>query len=352
MKTSETDGTTVGAGPAGGEWLVLLYFLPARRARARVQAWRRLQRLGALSLRNSAYLLPATAEAREDIEWIRSEIVDSGGEATVLVARALEAATRDAIVGAFRAARVRDFAALSSAAGALLKRLGGNARRRKISQAVRRLREQFADTVRVDFYGTPERDRAAELLAEIDTHMRKAGPMTSATSAPLHLADYRGRVWSTRPRPGVDRMSSAWLIRRFIDPAATFQFSDRPPDAGAVPFDTFGAEFGHHEGRCTFETLCARFGIADPRVTWIGRIVHDLDLKEDRFHEPDAATVGRLVEGLRRAHGDDQTLLHHGIATFEALYQSAAETAPPSKARSPRPNAKRGQPKAKSRSDG
>jgi hypothetical protein len=345
MKGSQTDHPA--ANPAAaGEWLVLLYFLPARRAQARVQAWRRLQRLGAVSLRNSAYLLPASAEATEDFEWIRSEIVENGGEATVLVARSLDAATGDGIVDAFRQARARDFAALSAAAGTLLKRLGGHAGRRKTAQAVRRLREQFQDTVRVDFFGAPERDRAAELLAEIEARMRKAVPMTSTTVSPLQLHDYRGRRWFTRPRPGVDRMSSAWLIRRFIDPAATFQFSDRPPAAGAIPFDTFDAEFGHHEGRCTFETLCARFGIADPRVSWIGRIVHDLDLKEDRFHEPDAATVGRLVEGLRRAHADDQTLLHHGIATFEALYQSAGEvTARPSKARSARPRAKRRRPK-------
>jgi hypothetical protein len=135
-------------------------------------------------------------------------------------------------------------------------------------------------------------------------------------------ARYRGKVWVTRPRPGVDRMSSAWLIRRFIDPNATFRFGDPPKLPNAVPFDTFAAEFGHHATQCTFETLCARFGITDVAVRWIARIVHDLDLKENVYGERDTMTVGRVVEGLRRAHTDDDVLLTQGISMFEALYHS------------------------------
>jgi hypothetical protein len=342
----DTQRAPVAAGPArAGGWLVLCYVLPARRAQARVQAWRRLQRLGAVALRNSAYVLPDSAEAREDFAWIKKEIAGSGGQATVLAAEALDAATTDEIIGAFRRARAGDFDAIRTAAARLLERLGRPVRGRKIPQVARRLREQFNETVRVDFFGTPERDHAAGLLAQIDTHLRKAAPMRSPGTHTLDASDYKGRLWSTRPRPGVDRMSSAWLIRRFIDPAASFQFTDRPAPSNAVPFDTFDAELGHHGGRCTYETLCARFGITDPRAIWIGRIVHDLDLKEDRFHEPDGATVGRLVEGLRRAHADDQALLGHGIATFEALYQSAsAADSRASDAVSPRAGRKRPRP--------
>ncbi len=123
-------------------------------------------------------------------------------------------------------------------------------------------------------------------------------------------------------------MSSAWFIRRFVDPQAAFVFSSGALPPGAVPFDTFGADFGHHGHHCTYETLCARFGIADPRALWIGRIVHDLDLKEETFREPESATVGRLVEGLRLSQADDQILLSQGMATFEALYQSQRAAAP------------------------
>ena len=119
---------------------------------------------------------------------------------------------------------------------------------------------------------------------------------------------YQRRLWLTRARPGVDRMSSAWLIRRFIDPQARFVFGDAKHAPDAVPFDTFNAELGHHGAHCTFETLCERFGITDARVQRIGRIVHDLDLKEATYGEPERATVGQLVEGLRRAHPTDDAL--------------------------------------------
>jgi len=146
----------------------------------------------------------------------------------------------------------------------------------------------------------------------------------AAATTRLEPTDYRGRTWTTRPRPGVDRMSSAWLIQRFIDPKAQFSFEGTRSARKAIPFDTFEAEFGHHGTHCTFETLCERFAIADASVQRIGRIVHDLDLKEATYGEPEAPTIGRLVEGLRRAHGDDAALLRAGMDMFEALYRSIA----------------------------
>ena len=117
-------------------------------------------------------------------------------------------------------------------------------------------------------------------------------------------------------------MSSAWLIRRFIDPKARFVFDDPKRAPEAIPFDTFEAEFGHHGTHCTFETLCERFGIRDPAVERIGRIVHDLDLKASTYGEPEGPTLGQLVEGLRQTHADDEALLQAGIDMFAALYQS------------------------------
>lgn len=145
--------------------------------------------------------------------------------------------------------------------------------------------------------------------------------MPAAATTHLDRARYHGRTWITRPRPGVDRMSSGWLIRRFIDPKAHFVFGDAR-DSKAIPFDTFEAEFGHHGKHCTFETLCQRFGIRDAALQRVGRIVHDLDLKEDTYREPEAPTVGQLVEGLRRAHGNDDALMRAGMEMFEALYRS------------------------------
>jgi Uncharacterized conserved protein len=307
-----------------GEWLLLLFFLPAKQAQARVQAWRRLQRLGAVSLKNSAYALPHSPEAREDFEWVRNEIVASGGQAMVLVARAPEPATSDEIIDGFRGARARDYHALATVASRMLKKTGAKqaaGMRREITQGVRRLRERLADTVRRDFFAAPGREEVEALLTMLDpqtSRPHKRGAMSAHTNA----ADFRGKVWLTRPRPGVDRMSSAWLIRRFIDPDATFVFANRREAPAAIPFDTFHAEFGHHGSLCTFETLSERFDISDAAVLKIGRIVHDLDLKETTYDEAESATIGRLVEGLRRTHADDDALLRSGIEMFEALYQS------------------------------
>ena len=116
-------------------------------------------------------------------------------------------------------------------------------------------------------------------------------------------------------------MASAWLIRRFIDPKATFTFRDRP--AGAeVPFDMYVGEFSHQGSLCTFETLAERFDISEPAVVRIGQIVHDLDLKENRYATPEAPAVGRLVSGLQELHTDDQVLLQHGMDMFAALANS------------------------------
>ena len=132
---------------------------------------------------------------------------------------------------------------------------------------------------------------------------------------------FRQRTWVTRPRPGIDRMSSAWLIRRFIDPKARFRFAEKPAGA-AVPFDMYGVEFGHQGDHCTFETLVARFGIANPAVKRLAQVVHDLDLKEERYGLPEGPALGRMVEGLRRMYTDDGELLERGMTLMEALYQS------------------------------
>jgi hypothetical protein len=311
------------------EWLVLFYQLPARQSPARVKAWRRLQRIGAVSLKNSAYVLPNSAEAREDFEWIKTEIVGIGGQAVVLAAEALDPAAREEITDLFRAARGEDFDALRKQAGAILERWRSRSptrsARRRIVQTLRRLRERLRETEAIDYFDAPHRREAGQLLDELDRRLKRGHAMPARqtpTTATLDAADYRGRTWLTRPRPGVDRMSSAWLIRRFIDPKASFAFGDRAGKTAMIPFDMFGAEMGHQGGSCTFETIARKFGIDDPAVLWLGRIVHDLDLKENTFGVPESAAVGRMVDGLRRMHQDDETLLDHGMMVFETLYQS------------------------------
>jgi hypothetical protein len=349
--TSRTSGPTI-ADPAGRravppaeglEWLVLFYQLPARHSPARVKAWRRLQRIGAVTLKNSAYVVPNSAEAREDLEWIKAEINAIGGQAMVMAADAVDPSTRQEVVELFRVARGQDFQAIHGQAHAMLGRVRARApvgsARRRLMQSVRRLRERFHDLEAVDFFDAPHHNEAAQVLADLDRRTKGGGSMAirpTPSTTTLDVNSFRGRVWLTRPRPGVDRMSSAWLIRRFIDPDATFAFGDAPGQDTMIRFDMFGAEFGHRGTACTFETIAQQFGLADPAVAWLGRMVHDLDLKEDTYAAPEKAAVGRMVEGFRRMYPDDQTLLSEGIAMFEALYQSYRdhEAVPATSARS------------------
>jgi len=321
-------------------WLLLIYQLPSRHSPVRVKVWRRLQRIGAVLLKNSAWAMPESDEAREDLEWLKAEIVASGGEAMVLVGHASQQATQDEIVAAFRDARAKDFEALRKDATKLLQRwsrwsgrsskASGRAETnqqsagRALPQALRRIRERARELDAIDFFRSPSSDEVAQLVAQLERHARRGQAMkstTETTGATLAVKDFKKKVWVTRPRPGVDRMASAWLIRRAIDPHATFVFRTKPRGS-EIPFDMYTGDFGHHGELCTFETLVARFALRDPAVASIAQIVHDLDMKEARYNRPEAPAVGRLVEGLRQMHKNDDALLEQGMAMFEALSRS------------------------------
>ena len=315
-------------------WLLLAHQLPTRPSHGRVKTWRRLQQIGAVPSRNSVYVLPNTPQCREDFEWIRSEIVAAGGEATVFAADALNTDGDDAVVGAFRRARDADYAALKREANQLLaaasKRRGAAGPiREKLTRSVRALRERFADIERIDFCNAPDGPAAGEALASLERRLLQQlalpGRVAAAAAAPRSATAFHNRRWVTRPRPGVDRMASAWLIRRFIDPHAAFAFVEQPSDAD-TPFDMYVGEFSHQGSLCTFETLVERFGLRDATVRRIGQIVHDLDMKESKYAAPEGPAVGRMVDGLRSIHANDHVLLEQGISMFEALARSFDST--------------------------
>jgi hypothetical protein len=343
--------STAPSATASAPWLLLAYQLPSRPSNARVSTWRRLQRVGAVQVHGSVYALPATLEAREDLEWIAEEVVGHGGQATLFVADTTEAAARDRMVEAFRRARSEEYAAIRAEA----EKASGESPR-TLDALAARLRERLTAAAAVDFFAAPGRDDAEAAIDRL--RLRPEDLMSNTTSETggekrLAARDFRDRVWVTRPRPGIDRMSTAWLVRRFIDPQATFRFADpeRRAELGpaAVPFDMYGVELGHQRGGCTFETVARRFAIGDPTVAWLARIVHQLDLKTAEPPIAEAAVIGRMVEGLRRMYADDAELLERGMTMFEALYQSESERRSAGAKPSPRsePAAAKAKPKAK-----
>jgi hypothetical protein len=316
--------------PGARRWLLFVHQLPSHPSNLRVRTWRRLQQLGAIPIKQAVYVLPDTPGSREDFEWLKTEVKATGGDASVFSADNVDAWSDDALVEEFRRSRQDAYTALASEVGKALKRSGGMRRPRGTrAPALCRLLEIFRERLTaiesIDFFGSAGRDRVITLLGQLEEQSGTRRPRTSPPSAASGaVASYQGRLWVTRPRPGVDRMSSAWLIRRFIDLRARFGFAADPqvvPEQ-AVPFDMFGVEFSHQGENCTFETLCAVFGIRGPAVSRIAAIVHDLDLKDGRFGAPEAATVAAMIEGLQLAYADDDALLDQGMTLFDSLYRS------------------------------
>ena len=310
-------------------WLLLVHQLPPRPSNVRVKTWRRLQGLGAIALRNSVYVLPNSEVCREDFEWMKSEIQGMRGEATVFTADSIDTFTNDEVIAAFRRAREEDYATIERDADALAaaasRRTVGTAARQRLARRARQLRDRVHDIDRIAFFPPTNRETADAAVGRLEALANVQPASRSASADTLDVARYQRRVWVTRPRPGIDRMSSAWLIRRFIDPKARFAFAEAQPTSGAaIPFDMYGVEFSHTDHGCTFETLAARFNVASAPVTRIARIVHDIDLKEARYDPLEAPAVAELVEGLRLMYADDGELLARGIDMFEALYRAFA----------------------------
>jgi hypothetical protein len=324
--------------PQSSRWLLLVHQLPAHPSNFRVRTWRRLQQLGAVAVKQAVYALPDSPSAREDFEWLKAEIEAAGGQASVFAADTVDAWSGDELVQEFRRSRESDYQGLARD----IERALASARRARKARGTRRGTERMVETFRrrlaavqaIDFFASAGRDRAAALVADLQAALAAVRADGRPPMADTPRESFVGRTWVTRPRPGIDRMGSAWLIRRFIDPEARFGFVEQPPAAGdAVPFDMFGVAFTHRGEWCTFETLAHTFAIASPAVDRLAGIVHDLDLKDSRFGAPEAAAVGALVEGLQALHADDHALLEQGVTMFEALHRSFEREARPARPR-------------------
>lgn len=328
--------------PAPRRWLLFIHQFPSQPSHLRVSTWRRLQQLGAVPLKQAVYVLPDSPEAREDLEWLKAAAAGAGGEATILVAQHLDTWADDAVIEEFRQARQVAYDELARDVEESLQRVSKGRRPRSgRAPAIGRLlgiyRTRLTAIERVDFFGSAGRDRVLSLIHQLE--QRIASSTTAAaveTGSRGKNEEFHARLWMTRPRPGVDRMASAWLIRRFIDNQARFGFApDRQAvPADAIPFDMFGVAFSHQGDDCTFETLCAVFTLAEPALSRIAGIVHDLDLKDGRFGAPECGAVGSMIEGLQLAYRDDDALLAQGMTVFDSLYRSFQQA---SRSTGPRP---------------
>ena len=308
-------------------WLMLLTSLPPTPTRHRVGVWRKLQRMGAVRLRGSAWILPETPETTELFQWLVQEIQSFRGEATLVHVDRIEGMSEEQVRGLFHRSRGVEYQAVVQGCREILRQLDRH--RTNHRGAVAKLRGRLDGLKReldriqgIDYLDTPAGRRArtlwettAKRLRAAETRPRAAGGRHRTSLPP------RGSTWVTRPRPHIDRIASAWLIRRFCDPDAKFAFADAADAARkGIPFDVLGADFGHRGEDCTFETLIKRFGIKDRRVKVIAEIVHEADLHGGKFTRNESTGLDLAISGLVASIEDDRELLERGMAMFEGLY--------------------------------
>ena len=299
-------------------WLLLTFTLPTKRASQRVEIWRKLQRYGTVPLGNSGYLLPSNPANEERFQWLGTAIRKYGGEASIVHVRSIDNISTPQLIGRFAEARARDYQELIRE----LEKFSSLPVQKRAIGRLSRLRSRLQEIVEIDFFDNPLQKRVGELLARADeARVAKRTP----DSAQVDPKDYKSRLWVTRPRPGVDRCASAWLIRNFLDAKARFAFApEGQAPRSAVPFDMFHDGFGHRGDDCTFETLQKDFRIRDRTVKVISEIIHDADLADEKFGRKEGYGIDEVLKGWARQRIPDQELLDRGMQLIEGLYHSLA----------------------------
>jgi hypothetical protein len=307
--------------------LLLLVGLPPTPSSLRVRVWRRLRSLGAVPLKRSAYLLPDTPERYEDFQWLAQEIQREGGEATLVRVHQIENVSPEDVRRLFHEPRDADYRLL---AGRYRKALHGLEKKSaagstRVQEELTRLAKDHRRIRDMDFFDAPGGAEVRRLEEAIAMRTRRPETTRREERSTLDLTKLRGRTWVTRPRPHIDRIASAWLIKRFIDPDAQFLFTppgEFPKDA--IAFDAPGVELSHQGEDCTFETLIKRARLRDRRLVRLAEIVHEADLRDGKYPHEEARGIDVAIRALLAASSDDHQVLAQGMTLCEGLYATTS----------------------------
>lgn len=296
-------------------WLLLIFTLPSQKASERVQVWRKLQKMGSLPFRNAGYLLPHTSENRERFVWVSKTVRSSGGDASVVEVSSVDDLSVSAIQELFRQARDADYVALLKDLEKLKPGSGTT------SPQAMKLRRRFDEILATDLFVSKRRSEVQARFEALKPSGQQENPVKLSAKK-----DFQQKTWVTRPRPGIDRVSSAWLISRQIDDQPTFAFAEKSTiQPGAIAFDMYGPDgFGHDGDRCTFETLCRCFAIRDKKIALIAEAIHDADLEDGKYGRSEGHVLNRILQGWAKQKLDDHELLKRGMDLIEGLYVSFA----------------------------
>jgi hypothetical protein len=309
------------------DWIALSYTLPARgTSSARVTLWRRLRRLGALSVAGGTSILPDRPECVEAFQWMAQEIAQAEGEAVVMRVEEFDGLTDAEMIERFRDARRTDYEELDAQADQLEQEFASQAETDgwpRHQETLSKLRRRHAEVTRIDYFHAPEGTQVGARLARIADAL-VSGESRAASIELVAVSTLRDRQWVTRPRPHVDRLACMWMIRRFIDPAASIRFGDQAAE-DEIAFDMRDATFGHRGNRCSFETMLAALSLDDPALRGMAEIVHEIDLQDGLSQRPEVPGIDAILEGWLLADYTDAELESHGVALFEGLYRALKE---------------------------
>ncbi len=288
-------------------------------------------------MKGAVYILPFNDEHYEFLQWLVSEIGEMKGEAAVVSIEKIDTMKDAEIIAFFDQQRAGEYKALQSSFDDLGRRLSSIQKGAKlqntkeISDRFTKLQKEFEDIKKIDFFSSKEGSALGEKMRRIHADLKSVSGAETRQEQPAALtlrsmSDYQGRTWITRKRPFIDRMASAWLIKKFIDSNAAFDFIDDKDmdtiDKSSVTFDIRRGEFTHSGDMCTFEVIMKSFSLKDNILKKMAEIIHDLDMKDDKYSAAEAKGLENILEGIRRTSNNDRDALEKGMTVFEMLYAS------------------------------
>ncbi len=301
-------------------WLLMMHQLPQKPDYLRVKIRRRLQGIGAVAVKNSVYCLPETDRRREDFQWLLKEIAEEGGEAFICRATFEEGLSDGEVVNLFKKASDENYHRIASECRELI---AGETDVARLGQEAAKIRNRLTEIEKLDFFQAEGRRDVASAFREIEKVMMGEDRPEKKVGQKMTTHGLKGKVWVTRAGVHVDRIACAWLTRRFVDPLARFKFArtaNYSPAQNEIRFDMMEAEFTHEGDRCSFETLRAKLGLKDRATGVIAEIVHDIDLKDEKFGHKETPGVAAMIEGVCSQTSSDLERIEKGSAILDVLY--------------------------------
>jgi len=304
-------------------WLLLMHQLPPKPESLRVRVWRSLQRLGALPIKNSVYAMPNHSFGRKALTDLARAIHDGGGEAIVCESEFLQGVNSAALIEDYNAALTGKFQVVQKELSKLKSMLG----KKKTSDLMDaqhsfgRARSLFQEASEQNVFHCAVEEECSRSLESLEAMLTKR----ASPKPPGGKGKFRARTWVTRSDIRIDRMASAWLIERYIDPQAHFVFVNAKTyrhKKAQIRFDMFGGEFTHENELCTFEVLLKRFALSQPHLQRLGQMIHDLDINDEKYGLPETAGLGAFLEGLAKRVASDQERIREAFLFFDSFDRS------------------------------